>query len=391
MIVSHLELLDFRNYRSASVALEPGVTVLLGPNGQGKTNLVESIHYLATGASHRVAGDQPLVREGAERAVVRARVRHGDRAITIEVEIKRSGSNRLQVNGNPVKSREARRFVDAVIFAPEDLGLVRGDPAGRRRFLDGLLVMRQPRLFGVLSDYDRALRQRNTLLKSARATRLTESALSTLDVWDERLASIGAEIVDARAALVAELAPHVAEAYRTIAGAEHSLDLAMRSSVSGIDPEDDAESIDAPALAGSVPEPGSGAQTRDVFLAALAARRRQELDRGLTLVGPHRDDLRLELRGMPARGFASHGESWSYALALKLAAAQLLRAHAVAGDPVLILDDVFAELDAGRRDRLVSAVGGYEQVVITAAVDEDVPQGLVGRTIRIAAGEVVDG
>ena len=362
MIVAHLELRNYRNYRETSLPLSPGVTVIIGPNGQGKTNLVEAIGVLAAGTSHRVSGDQALVRVGEERAILRARLSHGERAITVEAEINRTGTNRLQVNGQPVRAREARRYLDSVLFAPEDLAIVRGEPGGRRRFLDDLLAMRQPRMVGVLTDYERVLRQRNTLLKSARARRVSESALGTLDVWDERLAELGADIVAGRLALIAELGPHVTRAYQAIAGAAHEVQLAMES---------------------------TAAETAESFLAALRARRSDELDRAMTLVGPHRDDLVIELNAMPARTTASHGESWSTALALKLASAELLRQTGPAGDPVLVLDDVFAELDAGRRARLVDAVAGYEQVLVTAAVEEDLPPGLVGTTVRILAGEIV--
>ena len=362
MHVAHLELRDYRNYREVSLALEPGVTVIVGPNGQGKTNLVEAIVVLGAGSSHRVSGDQALVRQGEDRAIVRARLRHGERAIAVEAELNRTGANRIQVNGQPVRSREARRYLDAVLFAPEDLAIIRGEPGGRRRFLDDLLAMRQPRFAGVLTDYERVLRQRNSLLKSARASRLTESTLSTLEVWDERLAALGAEIIAGRAELVDELAPHVIAAYQAIAGMAHDVRLTPETTGAG----------EAPA-----------------FLEILRARRSDEFDRAMTLVGPHRDDLLIELNGMPARTTASHGESWSTALALKLASAELLRETGPAGDPVLVLDDVFAELDAGRRARLVGAVAGYEQVLVTAAVAEDVPVELVGRTIRIRAGEIV--
>lgn len=361
MIVAHLELKDYRNYREASLALGPGVTVILGPNGQGKTNLVEAIGVLAAGTSHRVSGDQALVRSGEDHAIVRARLRHGDRTVMLEAQINRSGANRIQVNGQPVRSREARRYLDSVLFAPEDLAIVRGEPGGRRRFLDELLIMRQPRMSTVLADYERVLRQRNTLLKSARAARVGDESLSTLDVWDERLAALGADLVAARGGLVAELAPHVAEAYVRIAGAAHAVRLEL-------------EVTAAPEAA--------------AFVDALRARRREELDRAMTLVGPHRDDLLIELNGMAARSTASHGESWSTALALKLASAELLRTTAQAGDPVLVLDDVFAELDSGRRSRLVSAVAGYEQVLVTAAVEEDLPPGLGGVTVRVRAGEL---
>ena len=363
MIVAHLELTDFRNYARASVALEPGLTVLVGANGQGKTNLVEAIGYLATGSSHRVTGDQALIMNGRDRAIVRARLRHGERAITIEAELNRGAANRILVNKQPVRAREARRYLDSVIFAPEDLALVRDEPSGRRRFLDGLLVMRQPRIAGVLSDYERVLRQRNSLLKSARNARLTDATLSTLEVWDAQFGALGAEIVNARRELVEELGPHVAHGYATIAGAEHAVTLGMEETAGG---------------------------TLDAFLAALAAGRGDELDRGLTLVGPHRDDLVIDLNGMPARTHASHGESWSTALALKLGAAELLRETGPAGDPVIVLDDVFAELDARRRERLVAAVTGYEQVLITAAVAEDVPASIIGPVLHVRAGAIVE-
>ena len=363
MIVAHLQLADFRNYEQASVALGPGVTVLVGPNGQGKTNLVEAIGYLASGASHRVSGDQALIRNGRDHAAVRARLRHGERTITVEAELHRGAANRMLVNGQPVRGREARRALDSVIFAPEDLALVRGEPSGRRRFLDQLLVARQPRLAGVLADYERVLKQRNSLLKSARNARVSEGTLSTLEVWDAQLTALGAELVAARALLVVELSPHVAHGYATIAGEGHVVGLAMEET------------------AGRTPEE---------FAAALAAGRREELDRGLTLVGPHRDDLVVELNGMPARTHASHGESWSTALALRLGAAELLRETGPAGDPVIVLDDVFAELDARRRSRLVAAVTGYEQVLITAAVLEDLPAGIDGPLLHIRAGAIVE-
>ena len=363
MFVARLELADFRNYHAAAVDLVPGSTVFVGPNGQGKTNLVEAIVLLATGASHRVSGDQALIRQGTDRAIIRAVLRHGDRQVAVDAELNRGRANRIHVNGTAVRSREARRYLDAVIFAPEDLGLVRDEPGGRRRFLDTLLVMRQPRLAGVLADYERVVRQRNTLLKSARAARVTDDTRSTLDIWDLQLAAAGAEITAARLQLVDELRPFAAEAYSTIAGASQLLELDLEI---------------------------TGAAEVDAFAARLADRRREELDRAVTLVGPHRDDLRLTLNDMPARTHASHGESWSTALALRLGSAELLRRSGPAGDPVIILDDVFAELDAGRRARLLDAVADYEQVLVTAAVEEDVPAGLEGPVIRIDAGSIVD-
>ncbi len=383
MIVAHLQLSDFRNYAQAAVDLVPGPNLFVGSNGQGKTNLVEAIGYLSTLGSHRVASDQALIRAGRDSAIIRARLEHGERSVLVEVQLNRSSANRAQVNRVSTKPRELPRYAASVLFAPEDLALVRGDPGGRRRYLDQLLVQLAPRLAGVLADYDRVLKQRTTLLKSVRAARVAESQLSTLEVWDDRLAELGSQLVVERNALVERIRPHVAEAYRRIAGDDHRADLATRLSILGDTADDDTE--DAGATAALDP-----AEVRAAFTAAIARVRRAELDRGLTLVGPHRDDLVLTLNGLPARGYASHGESWSFALALKLAAAATLRADSPLGDPVVILDDVFAELDESRRTRLADAIAGYEQVLITAAVLGDVPDALRAHTVRIRAGEIVE-
>lgn len=385
MFVSHLELADFRNYESASISLVPGPNLIVGRNGQGKTNLVESIGYLATLGSHRVSSDQALIRQGQDAAIVRARLEHAGRELLVELQLNRQGANRAQVNRAPAKPRELPRHVHAVLFAPEDLALVRGEPSGRRRFMDQLLVQLSPRMTGVLADYERVLRQRNTLLKSARAARVSESQLSTLDVWDERLVGLGSEIVEARGRLISELRPFVAEAYAAIAGEVHEAELASELSILGAAPDEEAEVSEQ-----SVRSEIDQAEAASAFRAALAHNRRAELDRGLTLAGPHRDDLLLRLNGLPARGYASHGESWSFALALRLASAVLLRTDSATGDPVLILDDVFAELDESRRQRLAHAVGDYEQVLITAAVESDVPAALAAHTVRIRAGRVIE-
>jgi len=384
VIVSHLSLSDFRNYESAEVDLRPGPNLFVGSNGQGKTNLVESIAYLSTLASHRVSADQALIRQGSELAIVRARLEHADRQVLVEVQLNRSGANRAQVNRVAVKPRELPRYVASVLFAPEDLALVRGEPAGRRRFLDQLLVQLFPRFAGVISDYERVLRQRNTLLKSARGARVGDGQLSTLELWDERLIGLGSEIIVGRQELVDRLRPHVAEAYASIAGDEHRAELAFQLSILGARPDEElANDVDT----GRSPEPS---EIAELFRAALARVRRDELDRGLTLIGPHRDDLLLVLNGLPARGYASHGESWSFALSLKLASAAVLRADSAVGDPVVILDDVFAELDEGRRAKLASAIGDYEQVLITAAVFDDVPAPLAAHTVHILAGRIVE-
>lgn len=383
MHVTHLSLADFRNYARAEVELAPGPVLVVGRNGQGKTNLVEAIGYASTVSSHRVSSDQALIRFGAEAAIVRLRVQHDDRALVIEIQLNRTGANKAQVNRGAIRVRELPRYVSSVLFAPEDLAIVRGEPGGRRTFLDTLVVQRNPRFAGVIADYERVLRQRNTLLKSARASRIPADALTTLDVWDDRLVELGTELMVARWQLVAALRPHVAEAYRAVAGDDHRTRIGLVHSIDGDDgaPHLADDAVDAPL------DPDA---TRERFRTVLAERRRAELDRAVTLVGPHRDDLHLELNGLPARGYASHGESWSYALALKLASAQVLRADAVAGDPVIILDDVFAELDEGRRERLADAVHDFEQVIVTAAVEGDVPDRLRAMTVRIAGGEVVE-
>jgi DNA replication and repair protein RecF len=391
--VKRLSLTDFRNYRGAELELEPGVTVFVGPNGQGKTNLVESLGYLATLGSHRTSSDQALIRAGADSAVIRALLRHAERELLLEVQLNRGAANKAQLNRSAVRVRELPRYFSSVLFAPEDLALVRGEPSGRRRFLDELLVQRSPRLAGVQADYARVVTQRNSLLKSARAQRLRPEQLTTLDIWDERLVELGGELIDQREALVAELAEPLRAAYQAVAGVDQHPRISQRLSVLGAG--DDEEDVSEGAIAsrrGGPPllnDRGTGS-TADAFRGALAAMRRRELERGLTLVGPHRDELLLELNALPAKGYASHGESWSFALALKLASAQLLRAESSTGDPVLVLDDVFAELDAGRRRALAAAIADYEQVLITAAVLEDVPSELGARLVKIRSGEVVE-
>ncbi|MEY9927155.1 DNA replication and repair protein RecF [Catenulispora sp. GP43] len=378
MRVTHLSLADFRSYASLEIALEGGVTAFVGPNGQGKTNLVEAIGYIATLDSHRVATDQPLVRFGAPRAIVRANVEREGRTQLVEIELNPGGANRARLNRNPVpRPREVLGVLRTVLFAPEDLALVKGDPGERRRFLDELLVARWPRYAGVRADYDRVLKQRNTLLRTAAMARRNKTSgpnMSTLDAWDHHLALAGAELVAARLALISTLSPLVDKCYVEIAegGATR---IGYRSTVS---PE---------------PDPAVAVLTEQ-FLTALGEARANELERGITLVGPHRDEMLLELTSasgehMPARGYASHGESWSYALALRLAAYDLLRSDGSdGGEPVLILDDVFAELDAKRRRRLAERVSGADQVLITAAVDADVPEQLIGQKFTVAGGQV---
>ena len=391
MIVTHLALTDFRNYEHLDVALAAGANLFVGSNGQGKTNLVESLGYLSTLGSHRVSSDQAMIRIGRDSAVIRARISHGEREVLAEVQLNRSGPNRAQVNRSAIKVRELPRYLSSVLFAPEDVALVRGDPSGRRRFLDELLVLRNPRFSGVIGDYDRVLRQRNTLLKSARATGNRGDRLSTLEIWDERLVTLGSELIEARSRLVAELEPEVTAAYLDVVGADHRPRLASRLSIFGGDPDEDREG--GTRAGDSSPVPGATPVAADdaaaSFRESIVRLRRAELDRAITLVGPHRDDLVLGLNDMPARGYASHGESWSLALALKLASAQVLRRESTGGDPVLILDDVFAELDQSRREKLAASIGDFEQVLITAAVLDDVPDALIANTVHIRGGTMV--
>jgi len=393
VIVEHLSLVDFRNYATAELTLHRGPNVLVGRNGQGKTNLAEAIVFLATLGSHRVSSDAPMVRDGHDAAIVRARLAHGQRKVLIEVQINRQGSNKARVNGAPGRTADLPRYAHVVLFAPEDLQIVRGDPSARRRFADQLLIQRTPRMSAVLGDYDRVLRQRTALLKSARARGMKAEALTTLDVWDDKLIALGSEIIDARSRLAADLQPGLADAYSAIAGEDHDPRLHWAQSIRGGDPEEGdalrpAQGPDRPAQEADQ-DAGAGS-TAELFRTALVAKRPAELERGLTLVGPHRDDLVLRVRDLPVKGYASHGESWSIALALRLASAELLRAESPAGDPVLILDDVFAELDAERRRRLAGITAGYEQVLVTAAVEEDIPEVLHRHVVRVSAGTITD-
>lgn len=383
MRVTHLSLTDFRNYRTAEVPFAAGANLFVGRNGQGKTNLVESLGYLSTLGSHRVSSDAAMIRKDAESAVVRARIQHEGRELLVEVQLNRGSANRAQVNRAAIKPRELPRYFSSVLFAPEDLALVRGEPGIRRRFLDQLLIQRSPRFSAVIADYERVLKQRNTLLKSARATRVRPDQLGTLDIWDDRLIALGSELIDARLDLVARLSEPVVSAYRSVAGDDHHPRLLPQLTIRGAHVEDEDEDAGADVTA-------SAGDTTETFRQALVAVRPKELERGLTLIGPHRDDVLFELNGLPAKGYASHGESWSFALALKLASAELLRRESSTGDPVLILDDVFAELDQARRRMLATAVAGYEQVLITAAVYDDVPDELTAHTVRIEAGTIVE-
>jgi DNA replication and repair protein RecF len=378
--VRHLQVSDFRSWPEADIAFAPGPNVLVGANGQGKTNLVEAIEYLATLGSHRVATDAPLVRHGRERAVVRAAAVNDGRELLVELEITPGRANRARINRAPVtRPRDILGIVRTVLFAPEDLALVKGDPGDRRRFLDELLVARLPRFAGVRSDYDRVLKQRGALLKTAGSARRAGRAgdISTLDVWDGHLARHGALLLCGRLDLVADLAPHVVTAYAGVAPDSVAVAVRYRSSLGASLPAEygmpDGEKADPEVLEAAL-------------LVELARTREQEIDRGVSLVGPHRDELELMLGELPAKGYASHGECWSFALSLRLGGYALQRADGV--EPVLVLDDVFAELDRRRRSALVEVAAGAEQVLVTAAVREDVPDELVGPRYEVAGGEV---
>ncbi len=395
MHVARLSLTDYRNYERAELTLGPGATVFVGRNGQGKTNLVEAIGYLSTLGSHRVSSDQALIRAGADAAIIRALMAHGDREVLVELQLNRQGANRAQLNRSPVKTRELPRYAHSVLFAPEDLAIVRGEPSVRRRMLDELLVQRTPRLAGVMADYDRVLKQRNSLLKSARARGLAAARLPTLEIWDERLVELGSEIIEQRVALIGELATPLAAAYRSIVDADHRPELRPLLSIDGGESDGEAGFAGFETPPASVPQPADASvpqptDTAARFAEAVRRLRPKELERGITLVGPHRDDVVLLLNGLPAKGYASHGESWSFALALRLASAELLRRDSSTGDPVLVLDDVFAELDRLRRERLAAAIGGFEQVLVTAAVLEDVPEPLTARIVHIESGRIVE-
>ncbi len=398
MYVRHLSVTDFRSYPSAELPLGPGVTTLVGLNGQGKTNLVEAIGYLASLSSHRVATDQPLVRFGASQAVIRGSVDRGGRETLIELELTPGRANRANLNRSPLsRPRDVLGSLRTVLFAPEDLSLVKGDPSGRRSFLDDLLVQRQPRWAGVRADYDKVVKQRNALLKSAAPVlrrggrrprpgdepveEARAAALHTLDVWNTHLAQVGSQLLYARLRLLRDLGPYLSAAYDAVSAGQSGARAHYRSSL--------REAAATRIAGGEVPE---AAELEAELLATFAEVRAQEVERGVSLTGPHRDDVVLTLGELPAKGYASHGESWSFALGLKLAAYQLLRTD-LGEDPVLILDDVFAELDTGRRQRLADLVGDCEQVIITAAVGADVPQVLrdSGVTYAVTLGEVSKG
>jgi len=397
-----LSLTDFRSYAQVDLSLEPGVTVLVGSNGIGKTNLMEAIGYLATLNSHRVSTDAPLLRFGAERAMIRAKLVRGEQSTVLELEINAGRANRGRINrSNPVRARDLLGICQTVLFAPEDLALVKGDPSSRRRFLDELLVSLMPRHAATRSDYDRVLKQRNALLKSARAGKFSTGHEATLDVWDQHMARAGAELLHARLELVDRLQPHLKNAYAQLTDGSKEATAVYRSTLQ--DSLDDDGATSRPAESGPADVAGTDAaapaedlrllsveQLTDRYIQAFAAARRKELERGISLVGPHRDELELVLGSAPAKGYASHGETWSMCLSLRLASYYVMLDDARTGGspPILILDDVFAELDVQRRRKLAAIVSGAEQVLVTAAVEDDIPAELTGRRVKVIPGGI---
>ena len=396
MYLEQLSLTDFRSYAQVELTFEPGVTVLVGSNGIGKTNLMEAIGYLATLSSHRVSSDAPLLRFGTERALIRAKLVRGEQSTVLELEINSSRANRARINrSNPVRARDILGICQTVLFAPEDLALVKGDPSSRRRFLDELLVSLIPRHAATRSDYDRVLKQRNALLKSARAGKFTSGHEATLDVWDQHMARAGAELLHARLELVERLRPHLNSAYAQLTDGSKEAGAIYRSTLQGALEDDGAVTLPLPVPASDQAD-GPAEDLRQLsvdelterYVQAFALSRRKELERGISLVGPHRDELELILGTAPAKGYASHGETWSMCLSLRLASYYVMLDDARTGGsaPILILDDVFAELDVQRRRKLAAIVSGAEQVLVTAAVEDDIPVELAGRRVKVIPG-----
>jgi len=367
--LTHLDLTQWRNHGDTHLDFERGVTTFIGPNGQGKTNIVEAVRYLATLGSHRVGGTQALIGDGHDQATVHANLQHAERVVSVGLTLKRQGSSEALINGNKAKVSEIPGWVSMVMFAPEDISIVRGDPSTRRQFMDDLVISGSARMGGVFQDFDKVLKQRNTLLKSLKGN-AAASSLGTLDVWDERFANLGAQIIVARQAYLHHIAPLVTLQYQHLAISD-DVRVDYVSSVGDLGP------------VGSHQQEIAGA-----LLAGVQGKRSEEIDRGMTLVGPHRDDMDLFISGRLARTHASQGETWSLALALRLATALWLRRELSSGDPIIILDDVFSELDSTRRQKLVGLVADYEQLLVTSAVEEDLPEELGGTVCDVAHGVV---
>lgn len=389
MLLKHLTLANFRNHESTEFSVPSGIVILVGPNGQGKTNIVEAVNYFATLNSHRVAGYLPLIRQNQPQAIIRALVQHAGREVLLEAEIARDSKNRVRINKNESnRLRDVLGYVNTVMFAPEDLDIIKKDPSNRRSFIDQLLVQITPRFAGIFQDYERVLKQRNTLLKSARQNSVKGSALSTLAAWDEQLINLGSQIISARASLVTQLNPLLKAAYESIALDRNQPQIRLKTSIlqKTMPTWDDEEGADQEAYL----ETSDLEQIRKSFSKRLEQIRDKELERGLTLVGPQRDDLELLLNNLPAKGYASHGESWSFALALRLASREILIRESNSGDPILILDDVFAELDSTRRTLLADLVRNNEQVIITTADIEAIPVSLRTNLFHVKQGRLVN-
>jgi DNA replication and repair protein RecF len=357
--VKKLALTNFRSYKSLELELDPGPTTFIGNNGSGKTNIVESLIYLAYLSSHRVSQNLPLLHLGTDQAIIRAEIERDDRTLQVDLEINASKANRARLNQNPTKSqREILGALQVIYFSPEDLDLVRGEPTHRRDFLDKLLIMRSPRLAGVISDYDRVVKQRNTLLK----TRAPENALAP---WTEQLINLGAQLSAERIALVEELNPYVTANYANLNEVKPA-SIAYKSATDGLTTNTD-ENI-------------------QILTARQLEVARQETERGASLIGPHRDDLHLQLGDFPAKGYASHGESWSVAISLRIGSFNLLKSEGA--EPILILDDIFAELDTTRRAQLTSVTKMAGQTIITAAVESDLPPELLSIKYYVSPGVV---
>ncbi|MEY3649450.1 MAG: hypothetical protein RL370_153 [Actinomycetota bacterium] len=362
MRINKLALTNFRSYPSLELELQPGITTFIGDNGSGKTNIAESLIYLAFLSSHRVANNVPLISLGAQQAIIRIEIERDDRTLNIDLEINASKANRARINGNPTRSqREILGACQLVYFSPEDLDLVRGEPGGRRDFLDRLLITRTPRMAGVIADYERVVKQRNAFLK-------TRSSASALLPWNEQLIKFGAQLTADRIALVEALNPWVAKNYANLNEVKPA-SISYKCSSEGVSNN----------LENNV----------EVLTNKLEEVAYQEIERGVSLIGPHRDDLHLQIGDFPAKGYASHGESWSMAISLRIGSFNLLKSEG--SEPILILDDVFAELDTSRRKQLISATQIAEQTIITAAVESDLPAELLTQKFYVTPGTVKKG
>jgi DNA replication and repair protein RecF len=359
VLITNLNLNNYRSYTTLDLSLDPGVSIFVGKNGEGKTNIAEAVLYLTFLSSHRANGNTPLIKLGNQSAYIRAKVKYPEREILVELEINSDKANRAKVNQNQVRSqKEIFGIVQTIYFSPEDLDIVRGDPSERRRFIDQLLTLRSPRIAGVISDYERAVKQRNSLLK-------TRASTDALNPWDKQVAELGGELITLRMLALDELKPIFNQVYKDISDTKPA-EIVYKSS------------IENPSL--------NQDENSEKIMERLVNNRGAELDRGLTLTGPHRDDLLLILGDHLVKGYASHGESWSIALSLKLATYNLLKSDGLS--PILILDDVFSELDEERRERLAEIAKGADQTIITVAVENDLPKSIIGTKYLVRAGAV---